>query len=56
MFFFSGGEVIPGLLGSNSRSFGTLYRFHLHGQVETATQYTTVIPTALALIQGVSRL
>jgi hypothetical protein len=26
--------VIPRRLGSNSRRFGTLYRFHLHGQVD----------------------
>jgi len=26
--------VIPRRLGSNSQRFGTLYRFHLHGQVD----------------------
>jgi hypothetical protein len=26
--------VIPRRLGSNSRRFGTLYRFHLHGQLD----------------------
>jgi len=31
MFYF---WYFPGVLSSNSRRFGTLYQFHLHGQVD----------------------
>ena len=35
-------RVIPWCLGYNSRRFGTLYRFHLHGQVDDVLLFEKV--------------
>ena len=50
MFFF---WVIPRRLGSNSRRFGTLYRFHLHGQVdEYISSFFIPLPMKMELIES----
>ena len=46
MFFW----VIPRRLGSNSRRFGTLYRFYLHGHVDE--EFFIHLPMKMEPIEG----